>query len=97
MPVNRKGARLSAIGHFAVIALILATDGCDLKPQEKTAQGAAARPRGARNLNATGFAGKILDAIPNPIVILEVVLRELQAGRAKGWPECASTKRILRG
>lgn len=36
------------------------------------------------NLHATGCAGRILDAIPNPIVILEVVLRELEAGRVKG-------------
>jgi predicted nucleic acid-binding protein len=36
------------------------------------------------NLHATGCAGRILGAIPNPIVILEVVLRELEAGRIKG-------------
>jgi len=36
------------------------------------------------NLHATGCASRILDAIPNPIVILEVVLRELETGRVKG-------------
>ncbi len=36
------------------------------------------------NLNATGCVRRILDAIPNPIVILEVVLRELETGRVKG-------------
>lgn len=38
----------------------------------------------AINLSATGDCVRILDAIPNPIVILDVVARELEAGRAKG-------------
>ena len=36
------------------------------------------------NLNATGCVARILNAIPNPVVILEVVLRELETGRVKG-------------
>ena len=48
------------------------------------------------NLNATGCAGKILDAIPNPIVILEVVLRELQAGRAKGRTDADTVDDLVR-
>ena len=38
----------------------------------------------AINLNATGIATQILDAIPNAVVIVDVVARELEAGRAKG-------------
>ena len=38
----------------------------------------------AINLNATGIAPRIFDAIPNPIVFVDVVVRELEAGRAKG-------------
>lgn len=38
----------------------------------------------AINLNATGCCVRILDAIPNPVVILDIVSRELEAGRAKG-------------
>lgn len=36
------------------------------------------------NLNATGDAARILAAIPNSIVILDVVSQELQVGRATG-------------
>jgi len=38
----------------------------------------------AINLNATGKCASILDAVPNPIVILDVVSGELEAGRIKG-------------
>ena len=38
----------------------------------------------AINLNATGSCVRILDAIPNPVVILDIVSRELEAGPAKG-------------
>lgn len=38
----------------------------------------------AINLNATGNCVRILDAIPNPVVILDIVSRELEAGRPKG-------------
>lgn len=38
----------------------------------------------AINLNATGNASRILGAIPNAIVIVDVVARELEAGRLKG-------------
>lgn len=38
----------------------------------------------AINLNATGNCIRILDAIPNPVVILDIVSRELEAGRVKG-------------
>jgi predicted nucleic acid-binding protein len=38
----------------------------------------------AINLNATGNGIRILDAIPNPVVLLDSVSRELEAGRAKG-------------
>lgn len=38
----------------------------------------------AINLNATGIATQILDVIPNAVVIVDVVARELEAGRAKG-------------
>lgn len=38
----------------------------------------------AINLNATGSCVRILDAIPNPVVMLDIVSRELEAGRAKG-------------
>jgi predicted nucleic acid-binding protein len=48
------------------------------------------------NLNATGIAGKMLDAIPNPVVILEVVLRELQAGRAKGRTDADMVDDLVR-
>lgn len=48
------------------------------------------------NLNATGCAGNILDAIPNPIVILDVVSRELQAGRAKGRTDADTVDDLVR-
>lgn len=38
----------------------------------------------AINLNATGSVERILDALPNSVVVLDVVARELEAGRAKG-------------
>lgn len=38
----------------------------------------------AINLNATGNGIRILEAIPNPVVLLEGVSRELEAGRARG-------------
>jgi predicted nucleic acid-binding protein len=38
----------------------------------------------AINLNATGNGIRILDAIPNPVVLLDSVSRELEAGRSKG-------------
>lgn len=38
----------------------------------------------AINLNATGNGIRILDAIPNPVVLLDSVSRELEAGRARG-------------
>lgn len=38
----------------------------------------------AINLNATGSIERILDALPNSVVVLDVVKRELEAGRAKG-------------
>ena len=38
----------------------------------------------AINLNATGNCIRILDAIPNPVVIVDIVSRELEVGRAKG-------------
>lgn len=36
------------------------------------------------NLNATGCAAQILAAIPNRIVVTDIVANELEAGRAKG-------------
>lgn len=54
----------------------------------------------AINLNATGNCMRILAAIPNPVVILDIVWRELEAGRAKGRsdadiiPELVATGRI---
>lgn len=36
------------------------------------------------NFNATGISARILNAIPNPIVVMDVVARELEAGRTKG-------------
>lgn len=36
------------------------------------------------NLNATGYATQILTAIPNQIVVTDMVADELEAGRAKG-------------
>lgn len=38
----------------------------------------------AINLNATGSVERILDALPNPIVVVDVVACELEVGRAKG-------------
>lgn len=38
----------------------------------------------AINLNATGSCVRIIDAIPNSVVILDVVARELEVGRSKG-------------
>ena len=36
------------------------------------------------NLNATGFAQAILDALPNPFVVVEEVAIELEGGRRNG-------------
>lgn len=38
----------------------------------------------AINLNATGIATQIIDALPNSVVVVDVVMRELDAGRSKG-------------
>ena len=38
----------------------------------------------AINLNATGNYARILAAIPNPVVVLDVVAGELEAGRKRG-------------
>jgi predicted nucleic acid-binding protein len=38
----------------------------------------------AINLNATGNVERILDALPNSVVVVDVVARELEVGRARG-------------
>lgn len=48
------------------------------------------------NLNATGNAARILAAIPNPIFILDVVSRELEAGRAKGRADADMIDALLK-
>ena len=50
----------------------------------------------AINLNATGKCAPILDAIPNPIVILDVVLGELEAGRIKGRTDAAMVEALIK-
>lgn len=36
------------------------------------------------NLNATGYATQIFEALPNRVAITDVVIAELERGRAKG-------------
>lgn len=48
------------------------------------------------NLNATGRCASILDAIPNPIVILDVVFGELESGRAKGRTDADMVEALIR-
>lgn len=36
------------------------------------------------NLNATGYAKRILDSLPHPIAVTDVVAKELERGRSKG-------------
>ena len=47
------------------------------------------------NLNATGKCALILDAIPNPIVIVDVVLGELESGRIKGRTDAAMVDALI--
>jgi len=49
----------------------------------------------AINLNATGRCAPILDAIPNPIVILDVVLGELESGRIKGRTDADMVEALI--
>ena len=48
------------------------------------------------NLNATGDAARILAAIPNSIVILDVVSQELQGGRATGRTDAAMVDDLVK-
>ena len=50
----------------------------------------------AINLNATGKCAPILDAIPNPIVILDVVLGELEVGRIKGRTDADMVEALIK-
>jgi len=50
----------------------------------------------AINLNATGKCAPILDAIPNPIVILDVVLGELESGRIKGRTDADMVEALVK-
>jgi predicted nucleic acid-binding protein len=50
----------------------------------------------AINLNATGKCASILDAIPNPIVILDAVLGELESGRIKGRTDADMVEALVK-
>jgi predicted nucleic acid-binding protein len=50
----------------------------------------------AINLNATGKCASILDAVPNPIVILDVVSGELEAGRIKGRTDAEMLETLIK-
>lgn len=50
----------------------------------------------AINLNATGNCASILDAVPNPIVILDVVSQELDVGRFKGRTDAEMVKTLIK-
>lgn len=50
----------------------------------------------AINLNATGKCASILDAVPNPIVILDVVSGELDAGRIKGRTDADMVETLIK-
>lgn len=47
------------------------------------------------NLNATGCAVQILESLTNKIAITEVVIRELEAGRAKGRTDAALVDHLI--
>ena len=47
------------------------------------------------NLNATGCASKILRALPNEVVILDIVQDELRSGRDKGRKDADHTRAMI--
>lgn len=47
------------------------------------------------NLNATGCAAQILAAVPNRIVVTDIVANELEAGRAKGRTDAEQLARLV--
>ncbi|MFO1100771.1 MAG: hypothetical protein U1E81_21580 [Xanthobacteraceae bacterium] len=49
------------------------------------------------NLNATGCAPRILRAIPNKVVVVDMVLPELQAGRGKGHADADDAQELIEG
>lgn len=54
----------------------------------------AADPSAVINLNATGCAREILRAIPNKVTVVDIVLRELEEGRPRGWRDADSLKEL---
>ena len=49
----------------------------------------------AINLNASGFAEKVLQAIPNKVVIPDSVLAELDAGRKHGYNDTSCFRKLI--
>ena len=49
------------------------------------------------NLNATGYAAEILRAIPNKVVVVDMVPPELQAGHGKGHTDAERMQELIRG
>jgi predicted nucleic acid-binding protein len=47
------------------------------------------------NLNATGHAPQILRALPNPVVLVDIVLAELNRGRANGKADADLTAKLV--
>lgn len=49
----------------------------------------------AINLNATGQAGQIIGALPSPIAVTDILLRELKLGREKGRRDFDAIENLL--
>lgn len=50
----------------------------------------------AINLNATGQAARIIEALPSPIAVTDILMRELDAGRRTGRHDFDAIEQLLR-
>ena len=50
----------------------------------------------AINLNSTGQAARIIEALPSPIAVTEILMRELEQGRRKGRHDFDAIEQLLR-
>lgn len=49
----------------------------------------------AINLNATGQAGRIIEALPSPVAVTDILMRELKQGREKGRHDFNAIENLL--
>ena len=72
-------------------------DSCDLRVVDDPHSRLVGDTSTIINLIATGSAHAIASALPNPIVVVDVVLRELETGRVRGREACDRLKELVAG